>query len=57
MKQMLYLMNYPYHQKDVATVQNIAQHFTEIINKLNRINFDPPPLRKQKRHLKSIVNF
>lgn len=43
----------PIIKKDVATVQNIAQHFTEIINKLNRINFDPASITQTKEALKN----
>lgn len=43
----------PIIKKDVTTVQNIAQHFTEIINKLNRINFDPASITQTKEALKN----
>ncbi|WP_320940367.1 YhgE/Pip domain-containing protein, partial [Lysinibacillus capsici] len=41
----------PIIKKDVTTVQNIAQHFTDIINKLNRINVDPASITQTKEAL------
>ena len=43
----------PVIKKDVTTVQNIAQHFTDIINKLNNINFDPASITQTKEALKN----
>ncbi len=43
----------PIIKKDVTTVQNIAQHFTDIINKLNRINVDPASITQTKEALKN----
>jgi len=41
----------PLIKKDVTTVQNIAQHLTEIIKNPNKIMLTLPPLCKRKRHL------
>ncbi|WP_155591587.1 YhgE/Pip domain-containing protein [Lysinibacillus cavernae] len=43
----------PVIKKDVATVQNIAQHFTAIINKLNSLNNDPTSFNQTKEALKN----
>lgn len=42
----------PVIKKDVATVQQIAQHFSDIITKLNNINVDPTSIAEKKRQLK-----
>jgi len=43
----------PLIKKDVQTVQNIAQHFTDIINKLNRIDLDSTSIAQTKETLKN----
>lgn len=42
----------PVIKQDVATVQTIAQHFSDIINKLNSIDFDPSSFAQTKEALK-----
>ncbi|ODV57046.1 YhgE/Pip domain-containing protein [Lysinibacillus fusiformis] len=43
----------PLIKKDVQTVQNIAQHFTDIINKLNSIDLDSASITQTKETLKN----
>ncbi len=43
----------PLIQKDVQTVQNIAQHFTDMINKLNSIDLDSSSIAQTKEALKN----
>lgn len=43
----------PVIKKDVATVQQIAQHFTDIITKLNSINVDPTSIAEKKEAIKN----
>jgi len=43
----------PLIKKDVQTVQNIAQHFTDIMNKLNRIDLDSASITQTKEALKN----
>ncbi|KAB0443541.1 YhgE/Pip domain-containing protein [Lysinibacillus fusiformis] len=43
----------PLIKKDVQTVQNIAQHFTDIMNKLNSIDLDSASITQTKEALKN----
>ncbi|KOY80892.1 YhgE/Pip domain-containing protein [Lysinibacillus macroides] len=43
----------PRIKKDVQTVQSIAEHFTDIINKLNALNLDPVAFTQTKEALQS----
>lgn len=43
----------PLIKKDVQTVQNIAQHFTDMINKLNSIDLDSSSIAQTKEALKN----
>ncbi len=43
----------PVIKKDVATVQQIAQHFSDIITKLNNINVDPTSIAEKKEAIKN----
>ena len=43
----------PLIKKDVQTVQNIAQHFTDMINKLNSIDLDSSSIAQTKEVLKN----
>lgn len=43
----------PLIKKDVQTVQNIAQHFTDIINKLNSIDLDSASITQTTETLKN----
>ncbi|WP_336637313.1 YhgE/Pip domain-containing protein [Lysinibacillus fusiformis] len=43
----------PLIKKDVQTVQNIAQHFTNIMNKLNSIDLDSDSITQTKEALKN----
>ncbi len=43
----------PLIKKDVQTVQNMAQHFTDIMNKLNSIDLDSASITQTKEALKN----